>query len=85
MIKKRMVTDRSGKYTFWAMLRCARDEYIRNCGMDYQTTPTAINNGFYDHMQKVYGIKLDIIDGNIGPDYDIVDEKKYMLYQIKYP
>ena len=84
MIKKRMVTDRSGKYDYWATLRRARDEYIRNCGMDYQITPTEVNNGFYYHMQQVYGIKVQIIDGYISAEFEIVNEKKYMLYQIKY-
>jgi hypothetical protein len=85
MIKKRMVTDRSGKYRFWIGLRSVRNDYLMSLSDISAENPTVINNGFYNHMQKVYGIKLDIVDGNIGPDYEVIDEKKYMLYQIKYP
>lgn len=84
MIKKRMVTDRSGKYNYWATLRRVRNEYIKSLGDVRAEDPTAINNGFYDYMQKTYGIKIHFVDSYISADFDVVDEKKYMLYQIKY-
>jgi hypothetical protein len=84
MIKKRMITDRSGKYQFWTIIRRVRSDYLRSLGDIRAESPMLIEKGFYDYMKKVYGIELHIIDGYIGPDYDIVDEKKYMLYQIKY-
>lgn len=84
MIKKRMLTDRSGKYEFWQKLRRARTDYMQRLGDVRAQDPFKINSSFYDYMQNIYGINLILIDGDISSFYDIVDEKKFMLFQLKY-
>lgn len=65
----------------WHRLRLAKEDYYGIYDRLTETTPE-----FYDHLQKQYGLKLDFDSGgNISDTYQIVDEKKYMLFILKYP
>jgi hypothetical protein len=35
-------------------------------------------------MEEHYGIKLNLVDGNITDGYRIVDEKKYLVFLLKF-
>jgi hypothetical protein len=66
---------------YWAMLRRAKNEYLSLVdGTEYNDGI----NGFYYFMQQNYGLQPELIDGNLGSTYNIVDEKKYLLFLLKY-
>jgi hypothetical protein len=65
----------------WHRLRLAKQDYFGVYDRLTETTPD-----FYYHLQKTYGIKLDLDSGgNITDTYQILDEKKFMLFLLKYP
>ena len=39
---------------------------------------------FEDYLIGQYGIKMGIIDGNITDGYEIVDEKKYLIFLLNH-
>ena len=39
---------------------------------------------FEDYIEANYGIKMNIVDGNITDGYKIMDEKKYLIFLLKY-
>ena len=43
-----------------------------------------IHTMFEDYMEEHYGIKLNLVDGNITDGYRIVDEKKYLIFLLKF-
>jgi hypothetical protein len=62
-------------------LRLAKQDYYGVYDRLTETTPD-----FYHHLQQQYGIKLGLDSGgNITDTYQILDEKKYMLFLLKYP
>ena len=70
---------------YWQRLRGARVEYADETGSDSITQVTKHNDGFYQWMQDKYGIQLEFINGNISGAYTILDEKKLMMFLLKYP
>jgi hypothetical protein len=65
----------------WHRLRLAKQDYYGVYDRLTESTPD-----FYDHLRSQYGIKLDFdSSGNITDTYQILDEKKYMLFLLKYP
>jgi hypothetical protein len=68
--------------TYWVMLKRARNEYydllagVPDVGMR--------ENDFYYYMQHNYGVKVNLVDGKIDSSYQIIDEKKHMLFLLKY-
>jgi len=72
---------KSKRFEYWHRLRLAKEDYYGIYDRLTETTPE-----FYQHLKKQYGIKLDFdSSGNITDTYQIVDEKKYMLFILKYP
>jgi hypothetical protein len=67
---------------YWLMLKRARNEYydlvsgVPDVGMR--------ENDFYYYMQHNYGVKVNLVDGKIDSSYQITDEKKHMLFIMKY-
>lgn len=39
---------------------------------------------FYDYVKEYYGIKIQMDGDNLMPNYDIVDEKKYTVFLLKF-
>jgi hypothetical protein len=39
---------------------------------------------FYDYVREYYGIKMTMDGDNISLDYDILDEKKYTVFLLKF-
>lgn len=71
---------------YWQRLRGARVEYANETGSDSITQIyLGANDGFYQWMQDKYGIQLEFIDGNISGAYTVLDEKKLMMFLLKYP
>lgn len=69
--------------SYWAMLRKANADYIKlteQAAIEYELGEGA----FYYYLQHNYGLKVELIDGKIAGEYHIVDEKKYLLFLLKY-
>lgn len=65
----------------WHRLRRAKEDYYGVYDRLVETTPD-----FYYHLQNQHGIKIDFgSDGNIRDTYEVIDERKYMLFLLKYP
>jgi len=71
------------RYTYWAMLRRAKRDYD-SVSLDVAVEYRLDTNDFYYFLQHNYGIKPDIIDGKLAQTYTVVDEKKHMLFLLKY-
>ena len=67
---------------YWLMLKRARNEYYDLVAGVPDVDMT--ENDFYYYMQHNYGVRLNLVDGNIDASYQIVDEKKHMLFIMKY-
>jgi len=39
---------------------------------------------FEDYLTGQYGLKMNIVNGNITDGYEIVDEKKYLIFLLKF-
>jgi hypothetical protein len=39
---------------------------------------------FEDYSEENYGIKMNIVNGNITDGYKIMDEKKYLIFLLKF-
>ena len=68
---------RRNRWTYWAALKKIRREY--------QATSKEFDAyDFEGYMEEHYGIKLNLVDGNITDGYQIVDEKKYLVFLLKF-
>ncbi len=69
--------ERARRNNFWANLKLLRVEYQKaNSVFDpYE---------FEEWITDNYGIKLNFVGSNIGGDYTILDEKKYIIYLLKF-
>lgn len=73
------IDQRKKRWDYWAALKQIRKEYMRDA-----------KNGqfdaydFEDYIEEKYGIKMMIVDGNITDGYKIMDEKKYIVFLLKY-
>lgn len=67
---------------YWRMLYLARQDFLilttQVC--DYDVDPGA----FFYYLKQNYGLQAATIDGQITGDYTIFDEKKYLLFLLKY-
>ena len=39
---------------------------------------------FYDYVKEYYGIKMHMDGDNLSPNYEIIDEKKYTVFLLKF-
>ncbi len=70
------------RLSHWKRLRDCRNEFFND---NTDATLDNGNNAFYYHLQHKYGIKLSFDNsGNITESYDVVDEKKYFFFLLKY-
>ena len=69
------------KYNHWRTLQQAKSEYdnIRIAeGIKFEL------DGFKTWMEETYGVQLEKVDGMIGPNFNIIDEQKYLVYKLKF-
>jgi hypothetical protein len=68
---------RKRRWDYWAALKLVRKEYMeQNREFDAY--------GFEDYLVEKYGVKMNIVNGNITDGYQIVDEKKYLIFLLKF-
>jgi hypothetical protein len=73
------INFRKKRWDYWAALKKVRVEYMQDA-----------KNGqfdafdFEDYIEEKYGIKMQIVNGNITDGYKIMDEKKYIVFILKF-
>ena len=68
---------RKRRWDYWAALKLVRKEYMeQNREFDAYD--------FEDYLVGQYGLKMNIVGGNITDGYEIVDEKKYLIFLLKF-
>ena len=68
---------RKRRWDYWAALKLVRKEY-----MEQNREFDAFD--FEDYLAGQYGLKMNIVSGNITDGYEIVDEKKYLIFLLKF-
>ena len=72
-----LIEQRKKRWDYWAALKLVRKEYMeQNKEFDAYD--------FEDYLIGQYGIRMNIINGNITDGYEIVDEKKYLIFLLKF-
>jgi hypothetical protein len=75
--------QKSKRWQYWKMLRSAHADYIKlteQCGIESEMG----HGAFEYYLRHYYGIQTELIDGNISGNYNIIDEKKHLIFLIKY-
>jgi hypothetical protein len=68
---------------YWKMLYNARQEFLKlteQVSAEYDIDPGA----FYYYLTQNYGLQVETIDGKITGNYAVINEKKYLLFLIKF-
>lgn len=68
---------------YWSMLRRAKSDWLAltdQVALEKETNDAA----FYYHMQRKYGIKIELIDGKIAGEYSVIDDKKHTMFLLQY-
>jgi hypothetical protein len=72
-----LMEQRKKRWDYWAALKLVRKEYMaQNKEFDAYD--------FEDYLIGQYGIRMNIVNGNITDGYEIVDEKKYLIFLLKF-
>ena len=71
------IEKRKNRWNYWEALKKVRKEYMAQ-NKDFDAYD------FEDYIEAKYGIKMNIVDGNITDGYKIMDEKKYLIFLLKY-
>jgi hypothetical protein len=71
------IDRRKNRWNYWNALKKIRVEYL-----DGKTNFDAYE--FEEYIITVYGIKMHLTDGKITDGYEIVDEKKYVVFLLKF-
>ena len=72
-----LIEQRRKRWDYWAALKLVRKEYMaQNKEFDAYD--------FEDYIMGQYGIRMNIVNGNITDGYEIVDEKKYLIFLLKF-
>ena len=71
------IDRRKNRWNYWEALKKVRTEYmLQNKEFDAYD--------FEDYLVGQYGLKMNIVGGNITDGYEIVDEKKYLIFLLKF-
>ena len=72
-----LIKQRKNRWNYWEALKKVRKEYMaQNSEFDAYD--------FEDYLTGQYGLKMNIVNGNITDGYEIVDEKKYLIFLLKF-
>jgi len=71
------IEQRRNRWNYWEALKKVRKEYMaQNKEFDAYD--------FEDYLLGQYGLRMNIVNGNITDGYEIVDEKKYLIFLLKF-
>ena len=71
------IPQRNNRWDYWNALKIVRKEY-----MEIKKEFDAYE--FEDYLESKYGIKMNIVNGNITDGFKIMDEKKYIVFVLKF-
>lgn len=67
------------RWDYWSALKKIRKEYMEDtANLEFDAFD------FEDYIEAKYGIKMNIVNGNITDGYKVMDEKKYIIFLLKY-
>lgn len=69
--------QRKNRWNYWSQLKQVRKEYMEN-------KPSFDAYEFEDYMEAMYGVKMNVVNGNITDGYKVMDEKKYIIFLLKF-
>ena len=73
--------SRKKRDEYWALIEKVKDEYLKNVpALQGEFSP----DNFIDYVERNYGIKINIVDGFLTGKFDIVDDKLYILFILKW-
>jgi hypothetical protein len=73
------IEQRKRRWDYWTALKQIRKEYMQDAAaIEFDAFD------FEDYIEANYGIKMQIVNGNITDGYQIVDEKKYLIFLLKF-
>ena len=71
------IKQRANRWKYWEALKTVRKEYMESKnGFDVYE--------FEDYLLNKYGIRMNLVSGNITDGYEIIDEKKYLIFLLKF-
>ena len=71
------IEQRRNRWNYWEALKKVRKEYMaQNKEFDAYD--------FEDYLLGQYGLRMNIVNGNITDGYEIIDEKKYLIFLLKF-
>lgn len=71
----------SNRLQYWGALAAARQEYQKDVDCDNSITRPSM----HCWIERNYGIKIGMdSEGNYTHKYEVVEPKRFMLFQIKY-
>ena len=68
---------RNWRWNYWGALKKIRLEYLVG---KTEFDP----HEFEEYISDVYGVKMHLTDGKITDGYEVVDEKKYLIFLLKF-
>ena len=72
-----LIEQRRNRWNYWEALKQVRKEFMaQNKEFDAYD--------FEDYLIGQYGVKMNVDNGNITDGYEIVDEKKYLIFLLKF-
>ena len=72
---------RKNRWNYWDMVKKVHQEYIA----DFEDLQIPFDaDEFEKYVEKTYGLRMSIIDGQITDKFDIVDEKLYTYFLLKH-
>jgi len=77
----RLNTIVGGDTQHFLRLQRAKNEY------DELARAVPVGQGFltfYDYVKEYYGIKLEYDGDNVSLEYSVIDEKKYLMFVLKF-
>ena len=72
---------RKNRWNYWEALKKVRKEYMQDIA-DLGGQFDAYD--FEDYIEENYGIKMMTVNGNITDGYKVMDEKKYIIFLLKF-
>lgn len=71
------INFRKNRWKYWSLLKLVRVEFMEDKsnfdGYDFET-----------YIEDKYGIKMNMVNGNITDGYQIVDEQKYLIFLLRF-
>lgn len=66
---------------YWDMIRRAHKDYEANECHGHKADSFG---GFRYWVERRWGLAIELVDGKISAEYNVVDESKFLLFQMKY-